>query len=349
VPLAQLAWTEHAQPQAQATRAYGQAQRTGTHDEIIGGLDEALAGVEGYGASNGNNVNYKNNSKEQPLTLTNAYLTSSNVSTQNHAPATVSYYHCDQIGTPRELTDEQGAVTWSATYKAWGRVEKEQSYKGLSLAASDGEITSDYASSQAAKSQQTHQPLRLQGQYHDDETGLNYNRFRYYEPEAGRYVSPDPIGLLGGVNSYAYGPNALGWFDPLGLSKKCKKCPCPPGTMDPKRINFSQRSVTGDGPKGANTYADIMASGGWDWAGGPKLRVMNVAGQYVSYDNRRLAAARLSKKECVPVETVNPMDAGPLSGKTWGQAFLERMNDPRNIRLGGPVPARGLNNLPIFK
>jgi uncharacterized protein RhaS with RHS repeats len=128
VPLAQLAWTENTALETQATRAYGQAQRTGTHDEIIGGLDEALAGVEGYGASNGCDINYKNNSKEQSPTLTSAYLTSSNVSTQNHAPATVNYYHCDQIGTPRELTDELGAVTWSATYRAWGRVEKEQSY-----------------------------------------------------------------------------------------------------------------------------------------------------------------------------------------------------------------------------
>jgi RHS repeat-associated protein len=218
VPLAQLAWTENAQPQAQATRAYGQAQRTGTHDEIIGGLDEALAGVEGYGASNGNNANYKKNSKEQPLTLTNAYLTSSNVSTQNHASATVSYYHCDQIGTPRELTDALGAVTWSATYKAWGRVEKEQSYKGLSLASSDGEVTSDYASSQAAEPQQTHQPLRFQGQYYDVETGLHYNRFRYYEPDVSFYLSPDPISLLGGVHLTSYASNPTGWADPLGLS-----------------------------------------------------------------------------------------------------------------------------------
>jgi uncharacterized protein RhaS with RHS repeats len=136
VPLAQLAWTENAQPTQQAQPQQAYAQRTGTHDEIIGGLDEALAGVEGYGAGNGTsnsngssrstNQDYKNNSQIQTDTLSTAHLTSSNTTAQHHAPAKVSYYHCDQIGTPRELTDDQGAVTWSATYKAWGRVEKGQ-------------------------------------------------------------------------------------------------------------------------------------------------------------------------------------------------------------------------------
>ncbi|MMG18754.1 RHS repeat protein, partial [Salmonella enterica subsp. enterica] len=62
-----------------------------------------------------------------------------------------------------------------------------------------------------------HQPLRLPGQYFDDETGLHYNLFRYYAPECGRFVSQDPIGLRGGLNLYAYCPNPLTWIDPLGL------------------------------------------------------------------------------------------------------------------------------------
>ncbi|WP_181382042.1 RHS repeat-associated core domain-containing protein, partial [Salmonella enterica] len=63
-----------------------------------------------------------------------------------------------------------------------------------------------------------HQPLRLPGQYFDDETGLHYNLFRYYAPECGRFVSQDPIGLNGGINLYAYAPNPLSYIDPLGLS-----------------------------------------------------------------------------------------------------------------------------------
>ena len=63
------------------------------------------------------------------------------------------------------------------------------------------------------------QPLRLPGQYYDEETGLHYNLFRYYAPECGRFVSQDPIGLAGGINLYQYAPNPLSWIDPLGLCK----------------------------------------------------------------------------------------------------------------------------------
>ncbi|MGF6118675.1 RHS repeat-associated protein [Janthinobacterium lividum] len=109
----------------------------------------------------------------------------------------ITHYHCDHLGTPRELTDAQGNLVWSGRYKAWGR-----------LLHVEGEIE---------------QPLRFQGQYEDQETGLFYNRYRYYDPDVARYVTQDPIGLLGGLNSYQYAPNPILWIDPQGLSKKCQK------------------------------------------------------------------------------------------------------------------------------
>ncbi|MBV6286733.1 RHS repeat-associated core domain-containing protein, partial [Pseudomonas aegrilactucae] len=62
-------------------------------------------------------------------------------------------------------------------------------------------------------------PIRFQGQYHDRETGLHYNRYRYYDPGVGRFVGQDPIRYLGGVNLYRYAANSIGWTDPLGLAR----------------------------------------------------------------------------------------------------------------------------------
>ena len=61
------------------------------------------------------------------------------------------------------------------------------------------------------------QPIRFQGQWHDEESGLYYNRHRYYDPQQGRYISQDPIGLKGGTNLYGYVTNPTGMVDPLGL------------------------------------------------------------------------------------------------------------------------------------
>jgi len=111
------------------------------------------------------------------------------------------YYQLDHLGTPQELTDYSGDIVWSATYNAYGQVTR--------LAFGGGE--------------QLEQPLRFQGQYFDAESGLHYNRHRYYDPEVGRYLTPDPIKLAGGLNQYQYTPNPTGWVDPLGLSE------CPGG------------------------------------------------------------------------------------------------------------------------
>ncbi|MDN2716997.1 PAAR-like domain-containing protein [Janthinobacterium sp. SUN120] len=115
----------------------------------------------------------------------------------------ITHYHCDHLGTPRELTDAQGNVVWSGRYKAWGR-----------LLYVEGEIE---------------QPLRFQGQYEDQETGLFYNRYRYYDAGIARYLTQDPIGLLGGLNGYTYVQSPTQWIDPLGLSAGCQKnTPCDP-------------------------------------------------------------------------------------------------------------------------
>ena len=61
------------------------------------------------------------------------------------------------------------------------------------------------------------QPIRFQGQYLDEESGLHYNRYRYYSPKQQRFINQDPIGLVGGINHYQYAPNPVNWVDPMGL------------------------------------------------------------------------------------------------------------------------------------
>ncbi|MFJ4143422.1 RHS repeat-associated core domain-containing protein [Pseudomonas sp. NPDC089734] len=111
----------------------------------------------------------------------------------------LAWYQCDHLGTPQELTDQHGEIAWSAQYKAWGEIKEQRSASAQQLGLTN--------------------PIRFQGQYHDHETGLHYNRYRYYDPRVGRFVSKDPIGYAGGINLHQYAPNPTEWVDPLGLAK----------------------------------------------------------------------------------------------------------------------------------
>uniref|UniRef100_UPI0018F868EE RHS repeat-associated core domain-containing protein n=1 Tax=Pseudomonas palleroniana TaxID=191390 RepID=UPI0018F868EE len=110
------------------------------------------------------------------------------------------HYQLDHLGTPQELTDSEGEIVWSAHYRAYGEIAR------LDVGKIDN-------------------PLRFQGQYCDAESGLHYNRHRYYNPDIGRYLTPDPVKLAGGINAYQYVPNPTGWVDPLGLV--CGPTDCP--------------------------------------------------------------------------------------------------------------------------
>ncbi|MGI5575673.1 RHS repeat-associated core domain-containing protein, partial [Escherichia coli] len=104
------------------------------------------------------------------------------------------YFHTDVNGAPEEMTDSDGKIVWETGYQVWGNTIQEKDHGGVE------------------------QNLRYQGQYLDRETGLHYNLHRYYDPDVGRFMVTDPIGLRGGLNLYQYGPNPLSWIDPLGLS-----------------------------------------------------------------------------------------------------------------------------------
>ena len=128
-----------------------------------------------------------------------------NIHHKAHTGLRIYHYHTDHLGTPQELTNDRGEVVWLNYQMAWGgsfsQLNNVHNLDGLDVSADEL------------------QPFRFQGQFFDGETGLHYNRFRYYDSDVGMFISRDPIELLGGLNVFAYAPNPVGWIDPYGLSK----------------------------------------------------------------------------------------------------------------------------------
>ena len=125
----------------------------------------------------------------------------------------IYYFHTDQVGLPQELSNSQGQLVWQVSYKTWGNtVSEEWEVKSLANQPVHAMDQGDIPKIEEEKQQN----LRFQGQYLDRETGVHYNTFRFYDADIGRFISPDPIGLLGGMNTQTYTPNPLTWIDPLG-------------------------------------------------------------------------------------------------------------------------------------
>ena len=110
------------------------------------------------------------------------------------------YVYADHLNTPRVIVNSRNTTIWR-----WDNVHAFGANLPFEDPDNDGQ-TFEYN-------------LRFPGQYFDKETNLHYNYFRYYEPETGRYISPDPIGLAGGMNTYGYVTgNPISFIDPLGLA-----------------------------------------------------------------------------------------------------------------------------------
>lgn len=145
----------------------------------------------------------------------------------------ISFFQSDHLGTPRRLVDLRGTLRWQAQTDAWQAV--------------------------TAESGSTDQPIRFQGQWHDAESGLHYNRHRYYDPRLGRYITQDPSGLAGGMNPYAYVDAAPQRFiDPLGLvlltAEEGQKI------VDKAREWIGVPYYEGGGPKSSREKADCSGS-----------------------------------------------------------------------------------------
>ncbi len=134
-----------------------------------------------------------------------------------------TYLHSDYLGVPQLATDKAGGVAWEMKLQPYGDAQiHDASSLGLNL--------------------------RYPGRYHDPETGLDYNGYRYYDPDIGRFIQPDPVGLRGGLNLYAGPANPLRDLDLMGTSTDCSsttpanaeegtpdadaKTPTPPADVD---------------------------------------------------------------------------------------------------------------------
>ena len=152
----------------------------------------------------------------------------------------VRYYHNDLNGLPEQLTEADGETVWRATYRVWGNTAEE--------------VREPYYIEE--------QNLRFQGQYLDRETGLHYNTFRFYDPDIGRFTTPDPIGLAGGLNLYQYAPNPFGWVDPKGLA-----CSTYKGKLNQKASQM--HALT----KGSKEWKQAVADSKMAMANGGKFQV----------------------------------------------------------------------------
>jgi len=137
----------------------------------------------------------------------------------------IYYYQNNVVGLPQKIFNESGRILWSSDFDTFGNSEN-LNYNGFD------------------------NPIRFQGQYFDEELGLCYNRYRYYDPNIGAFISKDPLGLAAGVNLYRYAPNAWRWIDPLGLSCKASKS----GPIKANEVttfqDFRNRSKIGDNLEG---------------------------------------------------------------------------------------------------
>ncbi|MEU6760877.1 DUF6531 domain-containing protein [Streptomyces sp. NPDC046853] len=143
----------------------------------------------------------------------------------------------DLAGAPTELVDTAGEIAWQARKTTWG-------------------LTAWKTGNTA------YTPLRFPGQYFDAETGLHYNYHRHYDPDAGRYVTADPLGLAPALNPMSYVINPFSWADPLGLSPYPNQMP---ESLDAELADAARAGVRPVRP-GDPDFDTIINSGQIKWA-----------------------------------------------------------------------------------
>ena len=221
----------------------------------------------------------------------------------------------DYLGTPVEMYDVNGTQTWSVEYDIYGKIRKQT----VGIKANC--------------------PFRYQGQYEDEETGLYYNRFRYYEPDEGIYLSQDPIRLIGGMNFYTYVFDCTIQLDPFGL------------ILVYRALNGGQESSALSGndiqPKDINATHTIQEH----------IDDGSLQTQYISTTKKKGTAefyskpnpkrGKLAPSTIIEIDTdkldpskVFDMSSGidPQTGKALNQPALRYAKKDAEVIIEGPIP-----------
>jgi RHS repeat-associated protein len=207
----------------------------------------------------------------------------------------------DHLGTPTEMYDDLGKLAWRMQLDVFGVGKADVARK--------------------------HCPWRWPGQYEDVETGLLYNRFRYYDPYAGRYLSQDPLGLEAGPSLYGYPEDPLVAIDPLGLTH------CTP-SADPRKL---KRTHEIGGARSSNQVIEMAAAMKREGFSGPPIDVVVHKGEmYVVDGHHRLAASKMAGLGEVPIRIIDDISSHPSSWKSIEEVVEDaRAARPNNLRLKG--------------
>ncbi|RTD98768.1 hypothetical protein EJO68_05195 [Variovorax atrisoli] len=240
----------------------------------------------------------------------------------------MAFYQCDHLGTPQELTDHEGSIAWSAQYKAWGEARE--------------------AISEAGRRAGFRNPIRFQGQYWDEETGLHYNRYRYYDPHAGRFVSKYPLRILGGENFYEYAPSPTYWIDPVGLARKggqrANGDSTPPKKPEQEKTTQTQETTQCPLMTRVRHYTNRKGSTG-----------IQLTGKVIASDNNRVYAEPASAKPLSQRDAEDKYQIGQGRGRDYVEfdvpvSRIEWVENPRyhrqELTIKGDVPAC---NLKVFR
>ena len=230
--------------------------------------------------------------------------------------AEVYYFHTDQVGLPEELSNSQGQLVWQATYKTWGNTQAEE----WKLVEADGSKTHPLDAGDQPENEARQQNLRFQGQYLDRDTGLHYNTFRFYDPDIGRFISPDPIGLEGGINLGSYSPNPISWIDPWGWAKcgtaRKNRTPSPKN----KNIDHARTHKNSDG---STTYYDKKGNAvTYDKNGNPDFTpYAEKIAESSKYNGKRGHDNRIANKEA----GLSALGNKAPKGKVWHHVSKDQM------------------------